>query len=305
MLALCLAVGAAAPACRSDVARALTAADEASYRGHNAQAEQILRRLALRLHAACRAAGAAGTHRGPDGGPDRAADVRWGLYAQVLERLAQLNAVQLHNPQQALADFTALAQIEGDPARSAAALREAADLLRHRLGQPEQAVAVLRRAIDVAGAGTERALAQRDLVATFAGLGNYDAACAEAKAVLADAPPPALAQDVQLRLGQAQFLAQHYDAAAKTFLQLVDAQPARPLAAVALAEAGHAYQELGEGAQALGYYYAALKDHPNPLLLQDKIARVRARMYQLERNAHILQPNGPQRQVAQAHRRRP
>lgn len=281
-----------ATACQSDAERALAAADAATFAGSYPRAEEILRRLELRLAAA---ESAAGRRRAPQG-PAEAA--RRDLHVQVLQRLAELSAVQLHNVPQALQDYIALAKLERDGPRAGAALRCAADLLRRRLDEPAQAVALLRRAAEALGAGVEGAQVRQELVATYVELGNYHAACAEARALLVDYPEGPVNADARLRLGKAQFLAQHYREAAATFLQLVDANPGRPLAAVALVEAGHACQELGEPAQALTYYYAAIQDHPNPLLVQDKVARVRARIYQLEANRSILQAAGAPKALA-------
>lgn len=303
-LGLVVALGCTGAGCRNDVERALAAADAATFTGAYARAEDILRRLELRLAAA----EGATPRRAAELSPAEAA--RRDLHVQVLGRLAELGAVQLHNLPQALQDYTALARLEREGPRAGAALRQAADLLRRRLDQPAQAAVLLRQAAEVLGldaAGRPHPAAaevRQELVATYVELGNYDAAIDEARALLVDYPEGSVASDARLRLGKAHFLAQHYREAAATFLQLVDAHPGRPLAAVALVEAGHAYQELGEPAQALTYYYAALQAHPNPLLVQDKVARVRARIYQLEANRSIISATGAPKAFAEVRRGR-
>ena len=54
------------------------------------------------------------------------------------------------------------------------------------------------------------------------------------------------------------------------------AEPA--LTALVLFELGNCFQETGEMSRALAYYYACLLDHPDPMLVQRKIKRVRKRI---------------------------
>src|SRR5690606_27203546 len=54
--------------------------------------------------------------------------------------------------------------------------------------------------------------------------------------------------------------------------------PDNQLKALVLFELGNCYQELGQGDRALAYLYNSLSDHPNPMLVQKKIQRIRRRL---------------------------
>ena len=278
---LCAALAGASSACADTPQRALARADALIAEGDIDSAHSLLRAMAQRLEDAADKAAL-----------DPAAQV------EVLGRLAELNAGSLHNAPQAIADYSRLIRLNPQSDVAIAAQCRMADLYRDAAGEPERAVAALRAAAAALGTRTAGAQVRQNIWGTLMAMGNYPAAYAEAQGVLERWPKSREASLARLTMGRADYMEGRYARAAATLEALMDDTQDGQIQAFAQVEAGNCYQELGELPRALTFYYAALKNHPNPGMVQDKIARVRERIYHMAPRDGILNASRPSRHIA-------
>lgn len=268
-------------ACSRGPAQAMAQADALVAQGDIDRAHDLLRTVAQRLEAQ---------------GPTDAASQD--LEAQVLSRLAEINAVARHDVPQALLDFGRVVRLNPSSDAAAAAQCRMADLFRDKTREPERAVAVLRAAAQTMGTRTAGAQIRSNLWGTLMAMGNYRAAYDEALGVVERWPQSREASLARLTMGRADYMEGRFAKGAATLESLMD-DSADPLTrALAQLEAGNCYLELGELPKALTFFYAALKSHPNAAMVQDKIARVRERIYHMAPNGSILNASRPSRHIA-------
>lgn len=230
------------------------------------------------------------------------------LRANMLVRLADLNAGPLHNPAQAIADNAKVVQLGAaapqDSAdanlqnQSIAAQCRMADLYRDGVNEPGHAVTTLRAAAAALGTRTAGAQVRQNLVATLMAIGNYNAAHTEAEGIVERWPGSREARGARLTMGRADYMEGRFARAAATLEALTDDSSDKEVRALAQVEAGNCHQELGAAARALEFYYAALAAHPNPSMVQDKIMRVRERIYHIAPKDGILNASRPSRHIA-------
>jgi tetratricopeptide (TPR) repeat protein len=277
---LCMALAAAPLACADTPQGALGRADALIAQGDIDSAHSLLRAMAQRLEDADKA------------------DQHGAAHLQVLGRLAELNAGSLHNAPQAIADYSRLIRLDPQSDAAIAAQCRMADLYRDATGEPERAVSALRAAAAALGTRTTGAQVRQNLWGTLMAMGNYTAAYAEAQGVLERWPQSREASLARLTMGRADYMEGRYARAAATLEALMDDTQDGQIQAFAQIEAGNCYQELGELPRALTFYYLALEHHPNPAMVQDKIARVRERIYHMAPRDGILNASRPSRHIA-------
>ena len=216
----------------------------------------------------------------------------------VQARLAELGAGPLHDPAQAIADYSHVVRRAPASAAAVHAQRQLADLYAGHVAQPEQAVAALRAAAATLGARQEGAQVRERLWATLLAMGQLDAAHAEASGIVERWPNAAEATRARLTMGRADYLAGRPRRALATLEALIEATGNRTVRAQAQVEAGNCYQELGDPSRALAAYHAALVAHPNPALVQGQIARLRHRLQHMAPRDGILNASRPSRHIA-------
>ncbi len=283
-LRLCFTLLAAvAGACADGPGKALAQADALIARGDLDSAHRLLRSVSQRLDAV-----------------QHSEASERELHTLVLTRLAELNAGPLHNVTQALADNAKIVQLSGPKAtdEAIAAQCRLADLYRDAADEPENAVIALKAAAAALGSRSQGAQVRQNLTGTLMAMGNFNAAHAEASGIVERWPNSREASRARLIMGRADYMEGRFDRAAATLEALMDDSQDAEVRALAQVEAGNCHQELGEPSKALEFYYAALKGHPNPSMVQDKISRVRERIYHIAPKDGILNASRPSRHIA-------
>lgn len=288
-ITLCLAPA----ACADAPSLTLTRADALIAQGDPDGAHRALRSLANRLEAEAKARGL----RAAKDTTQLSGAVTSAL-PQVLTRLAELNAYALHNVSQALADNDKIVRLAGNSDDAIAAHCRMADLFNHAAHEPERAVGALKAAAGLLGTRVAGAQVRQNLCTTLMAMGNFDAAHAEALGIVERWPNSREASWARLIMGRADYMEGRYARAATTLEGLMDTSRDAEIKALAQVEAGNCHQELGEPSQALEFYYAALQNHPNPSMVQDKIMRVRERIYHITPKDGILNASRPSRHIA-------
>lgn len=283
--ALAVALCCAPVACADTPDQTLARADALVAQGDADGAHRALRSLANRLEAQSKTAKAGATAQAA-------------ILPQVLTRLAELNAGPLHNVAQALADNQKIVRLQSATDAAIAARCRMADLYAHAAHEPEHAVAVLKAAALLLGTRMQGAQVRQNLCTTLMAMGNFDAAHAEALEVVERWPNSREASWARLIMGRADYMEGRYPRAAATLEALMDSSRDPETRALAQVEAGNCYQEMGEPSRALEFYYAALQHHPNPSMVQDKITRVRERIYHIAPKGGILNASRPSRHIA-------
>ena len=198
----------------------------------------------------------------------------------VLDRLGHLSNLYLRNYRQALSDFELLVRDypKSDQAFSAHLIM--ADIHRHKLNQPEQALDQLNHAIENFPWRPETRRALLELTTLYIELKNYEQARTEGQALIDKWPQSREAREAYFLVANSYYVQNRYSEAIQVYeaLSLSDNDPS--LKALVNFELASCYQELGDYKKALELYYQTLSEHPNPVLVQRNIKRVRARVRQ-------------------------
>ena len=258
ILIVALAMG----ACRSDVQSGMQSANDLLYRQKYVDAERLYRKLLKRLDV-----------------PKELTEAEDSQRLQVLDRLGKINALYLRDYAQAIADYESLIRHYPKAEQSLSALATVADLYHYKIANLQQGIDAYQRLVTDFPTRPEARHAQLETVAAYFKLKNYDQARTEAAALLkrwADSPE---AMQAEFEVADTYYVQKRYTEAIATYELLLQRKPEANLTALVLFELGNCYQELGDGERALTYFYACLPAHPNPALVQRKIARVRSRLH--------------------------
>jgi tetratricopeptide (TPR) repeat protein len=277
--AMALTMGTAA--CNAGPEAAMRRADALIAQGDVDRAHALLRTVAQRLEAQ---------------GSSASQDVD--LEMTVLGRLAELNVVARHNVPEALGDLGRVVRLSPASDAAVAAQCRMADLFVAKTHEPERAVAALRAAAQTMGSRVQGAHIRSNLWATLMAMGNFRAAHEEALGVVERWPQSREASLARLTMGRADYMEGRFAKGAATLEALMDDSQDPLTQALAQVEAGNCYLEMGELPRALTFFYAALKSHPNAAMVQDKIVRVRERLYHMAPRDSILNASRPSRHIA-------
>jgi tetratricopeptide (TPR) repeat protein len=223
---------------------------------------------------------------------------------QALTQLGAVERLYLRDYTQAVADYGRVARLHPHTGAACDALGAMGAIYQDHLDKPAEAIAAYTQLVADCADSPQAPTAQLRVAQAYLKLQDYAQAQDAANAVIARWPdsPEALRAAFEVAdsfARQRQFI--QAQAAYRTLLQ----QPAAAiLAPWVYFELGNCYQELGEPLQALQAYYSALPQHPNPVLVQHKIARVRSRIYNLAPSEHILNAQPPSRRMLALQQRR-
>ena len=248
--------------CGASIEDGMDTANDLLYQKQYVESERLYRKLLRRLEDR-------GSHLSEDEEADR---------LSVLDRLGKLNALYLHDYDAAIRFYRQLVKYYPKTDQALAAMSTIADLQQYKLGNIPLAIDYYQEIVREFPDAPEAQHARLKIANAYFQLKNYDQARHEAEALIARAPSTPEAAQAQFEIANSLYLQQRYAEAVASYEHLLAAQPERELTALVLFELGNCFQETGELARALAYYYACLLDHPDPLLVQRKIQRVRKRI---------------------------
>lgn len=258
-------------ACGTDIQSGIDSANDLLYRKEYIQAERLLRKLLKRIE-----------DQG-DLDEDEEQQRLW-----VLDRLGATNALYLHNYAQAIADYGQLVRLYPKTDQALTARAAVADIYQHKLGDVETAIDEYQKLVLEFPNRAETRWAQLQIAQSYFHLKNYDQARAEAQALTKRWPDSPEAAQARFQIANSYYLQERYTDAVETYESILKGKPDDQLKALVLFELGNCYQELGQGDKALAYLYASLPDHPNPMLVQRKITRIRRRLVRTAPASSIL-----------------
>lgn len=165
-------------------------------------------------------------------------------------------------------------QFPGTPEAFDAGVR-IAEIHAQRLGQPQRAERQFAAVVDAhrTQPGVERLLVRAARLAVDGG--RYEAARGHAQRLLDEYSDSDLAPEAQSLVGTALHLAGRHADAVKAFQAVAERWPRTEAAARALFEAGNCLAEGADYAHAIARYLESLPDHPEPMLVQRSLERVR------------------------------
>lgn len=165
-------------------------------------------------------------------------------------------------------------QFPGTPEAFDAGVR-IAEIHAQRLGQPQRAERQFAAVVDAhrTQPGVERLLVRASRLAVDGG--RYEAARDHAQRLLDEYPDSDLAPEAQSLVGTALHLAGRHADAVKAYQAVAERWPRTEAAARALFEAGNCLSEGADYAHAIARYLESLPDHPEPMLVQRSLERVR------------------------------
>lgn len=165
-------------------------------------------------------------------------------------------------------------QFPGTPEAFDAGVR-VAEIYAQRLGQTQKAERQFAAVVDAhrTQPGVERLLVRAARLAADGG--RYEAAIDHAQRLLDEYTDSDLAPEAQSLVGTALHLAGRHADAVKAFQAVAERWPRTEAAARALFEAGNCLAEGADYAHAIARYLESLPDHPEPMLVQRSLERVR------------------------------
>lgn len=273
-LALVLGMTAAGAGCGGDVQAGIDSANELMFRKQYVDAERLYRKLLRRIE---------------DGGPelDDEADQQ---RLVVLDRLGKVHALYLHDYDAAIRHYQQLVRVYPKTDHALGALTMIADIYHHKLGNVQAAIDAYQRIAAEFPQRPETRGALLKIANAYFQLKNYEQARTEADRLVNAWPNTPEAAQARFQSANSYYLQGRYPEAIATYERLFETKPDPELEALVLFELGNCFQELEEPERALAYYYAALADHSDPMLVQRKIKRVRKRISNTKPAEAILLP---------------
>lgn len=199
------------------------------------------------------------------------------MRARALKGAADVYYLELRDVRQAIAVYKELvAQCPESPEALEAHIT-LADLLRNRVHDLRGAISELTAAL--ARNPPQGAELSYQVAGIYFELGDYQQCDLEAQKVISRFETSNYVDDAMFLRGQALAMQDHTKLEAqKVFEELAHRFPDSELAPHALYELGKLKAEAGENEQAIAIWVQALKNHPDPNVVQASIARVRARI---------------------------
>ncbi|MBI5509492.1 MAG: tetratricopeptide repeat protein [Deltaproteobacteria bacterium] len=249
-----------ATACRTDIQSGIDEANDLLYRKQYVASERLYRKLLKRLE--------------NQGDLDDEEDAQRLL---TLDRLGKINALYLHDFNQAITDYQALIRFYPKTDQAFAARATMADIYHHKLGDLQAAVDSYQRLVADFPERAEIHRAQLEIANAYFQLKNYEQARTESENLINRWPQSPEALQARFQIANSYYVQARYAEAIAVYERLLESKPDKALSALVLFELGNCFQELEQSDRALAYYYACLADHPDPMLVQRKIRRVRTR----------------------------
>lgn len=266
--------------CSDPLASQLLLAHQAFYQGHYVEAEACYRKL---------------WHQGHRRGTTLLSDVQ---KIETLRRLGELNRLYLDKPEQALADYSMLVQMFPKSPASDEAWQAMGILYQDTLHQPEQAVRAFERWLGLYPEHPGRAQILMRMIQAYLQLGETQQARTLAQQILEDFANTPQSVQASFILAQTDARQTEISKTITSYQELLAHNHDSALEGLIAFELGNCYVSQGQNTLALQAYYRALLTHPNPMLVQHKIARVRSRMYHMAPRANILNVSIPARMWA-------
>lgn len=267
-------------ACSDPFATPLALAHQAFYQGQYVQAEACYRKL---------------WHQGHSRG---AAALRVPQEVEILRRLGQLNMLYLDKPIQALNDYSMLVQQFPQSQACDEAWRAIGTLQQDALKHPDEALKAFERWLGLYPQHPLRAEVLMRMIQADLAQNQTQQARQRAQLVLQDFANTPQSVQASFVLAQTDARQTQLSKTITSYQELLDHNHDTALEGLIAFELGNCYVRQGENTLALQAYYRALQTHPNPLLVQHKIARVRSRMYHMAPRANILNVSIPARMWA-------
>ena len=202
------------------------------------------------------------------------------LALQALHQAGTINRLYLRDEREAVTALRELARRDPAGAWGRTAQRELGGIFEQRDGGCRQAIVEYQRFIgmDPAGAGNDEA--QLAVARCSFALGDFEQARAEYELLLERYPESALRPRALLGIAGAWYVAGRHAAAATAYRQVLAETDDPELGAEAAFGVASALEASGDLAGALRELERARAGHPNPALVDQRLARVRGRMEQ-------------------------
>jgi len=255
------AVVAVLGACQTDIDAGIESANDLMYQKQYVEAERLYRKLLKRVENQGNLSEEAETQR-----------------LMVLDRLGRINALYLHDFNQAISDYSMLVRLYPKSDDAFAARATVADIYQHKLDDRTKAIDEFQKLVTEFPNRAETRWAQLQITQAYFQLKNYEQARTEADVLINRWPESKEAAQARFQIANSYHVQNRFTEAIATYERLLETDPEASLASLVLFELGNCFQELDEANRALAYYYACLPDHPNPFLVQRKIRRVRQRL---------------------------
>jgi tetratricopeptide (TPR) repeat protein len=168
-----------------------------------------------------------------------------------------------------------------------AARATVADIYHHKLGKPQSALDEFQKLVTQFPDKPRSCWAQLQVITIYLQLKNYEQARMEAEMLVQKWPNNDEARQAQFLIANSYFVQSRYTEAMATYTQLLENSPDHEFASLINFELANCFQGLGEDLRALDHYYKCLADHPNPLLVQRKIKKVRNRIHSSQESTGI------------------
>jgi TolA-binding protein len=271
-LILCLAVA----ACKSDVQSGIEAANQLFFEQKYARAEALYRRTLKRIDER-------------DGGKAKPSPE---LLA-VLDRLGRINALYLHNYEQAVSDYGRLVADYPDSEEGFEAQVTVADIFENRLGNQAQAATELQRLVRKFPNHKDTPKYQLQLAELYFRMKNHEQAELASQELVSRWPNSPYVPKARFNVANVAYVMGRGQEALTAYEKLLKDFPDDPVAPLVQFEMASCYQELGEEGKALDILFEALKTHPHPQVVQRKISRIRRRQsITAPKNNNIIAEHG-------------
>jgi tetratricopeptide (TPR) repeat protein len=199
------------------------------------------------------------------------------LRARALKGAADVYWLELRDVRQAIAVYQELIQQCPESPESLEAHLVVAELLRTRLGDLRGSITELSSAI--ARNPPQIAELTYQVAKLYFELGDYQQSALEAQRVVTRFETSGYVDDAMLLRGQALGIMEgRRDAARHAYEELIHRFPESELSPHARFELGKLAADAGENERAIAIWVEAVKDHPDPRVVQASIARVRNRI---------------------------
>jgi TolA-binding protein len=267
-------------ACRSDVKNGIEAANQQFFEQRYARAEGLFRRTLKRLD------------ERDDGKAKPSPEL-----LTVLDRLGRINALYLHNYEQAIQDYGRLVSDYPDTEEGFEAQVTVADIFENRLGNLPQAATELQRLVRKFPNHAETPKYQLALAELYFRMKNHEQAELAAQELVKRWPASPYVPKARFNIANVAYVMGRGEEALKIYEQLLTEFPNDPVAPLVQFEMASCYQELGNTNRALDLLFGALKTHPHPQVVQRKINRIRRRQNITQPHNAIFVDRGPQARV--------
>ena len=248
--------------CSTDIQPGLESANDLLYQHDYVEAERLYRKLLNQL--------------------ENSGDLDKGENKQrllILERLGRINSLYLRDYTKAIEDYSILVKDFAKTDEAFAARATVADIYHHKLGKSQSALDEFQKLVAQFPDKPRSRWAQLQIITIYLQLKNYEQARMEAEILVKRWSNSDEARQAQFLIANSYFVQSRYTEAMATYTQLLEQSPDSEFASLINFELANCLQGLGEDQQALTHYYACLADHPNPLLVQRKIKKVRHRIH--------------------------